>query len=43
MNRPTGHLVGAALLLLTVAGCASARPATVSTQDTAGLLCWKEG
>ena len=35
MNRGTGHLVGAAaLLLLTVAGCASARPATAGTQGS---------
>ena len=35
MNRRTGHLVGAALLLLTVAGCASARPATGGTPTPA--------
>ncbi|MFC1442706.1 hypothetical protein ABUW04_31080 [Streptacidiphilus sp. N1-10] len=36
MNRRTGHLVGAALLLLTVAGCASARPAASATPTAVG-------
>ena len=34
MNRRTGHLVGA-VLLMTVAGCASARPATGGTPTPA--------